>query len=146
MMLQKRIGARILKCSPSRVRLDPDKLDEIKESITCADIKGLINKGLISKKPFQGPSKVRTRKIAAQKRKGRRRGQGSRKGKFNARASEKSLWMSNVRAQREILKNIRDKGRISTGDYRTVYAKVKGGFFRSSRHMKMFMEEQGLFK
>lgn len=146
MRLQKRLAARILKCSPTRVKIDSEKLSEVKEAITNADIKGLINKGTLRKKPVQGPSKVRVRKTAAQKRKGRRKGHGSRKGKFNARASEKTIWMNNVRAQREVLKNIRDKGRISTNDYRAIYAKVKGGFFRSVRHLKMFMEEKGLFK
>lgn len=146
MMLQKRLAADILKCSPDRVSLDPSSLADIREAITKADIKGLINKGLISKSPVRGTSKVRVRKTAAQKRKGRRRGHGSRKGSFNARADAKSVWMSNVRAQRELLKRVRDNGHISTAGYRTIYAKVKGGFFRSTRHMKLFMEEQGLFK
>jgi len=146
MRLQKRLAAEVLKCSPSRVRFDGEKLDEIKESITKADIKGLVNRGVISRAKFVGPSRVRARKIAVQKRKGRRKGQGSRKGKFNARADEKSIWMNKVRSQRATLKRIKDKDLITSKDYGMIYAKVKGGFFRSVQHMKMFMEDHGLFK
>ncbi|MBW3019211.1 50S ribosomal protein L19e [Candidatus Woesearchaeota archaeon] len=146
MKLQKRLAASILKCSPSRVRFDSDKLEEIKESITKADTKGLVSRGIISRSKTVGPSKVRTRKTAVQKRKGRRKGHGSRKGKFNARADEKAIWISKVRAQRAALKRIKDKGHITSKDYGMIYSKVKGGFFRSVQHMKMFMEDNGLFK
>jgi len=146
MKLQKRLAAVLLKCSPTRVKFDTEKLSEIKEAITKADVKTLIGKGTIVRIPIKGASRVRSRKLAAQKRKGRRRGHGSRKGKFNARADEKSLWMNNVRAQREVLKRMRDKEVITTRAYRNIYAKVKGGFFRSIRHMKIFMEEKELFQ
>lgn len=145
MKLQKRLAASLLKCSPTRVKFDTEKLSEIKEAITKADVKVLIGKGVIKRIPIKGASRVRARQTAAQKRKGRQRGHGSRKGKFNARANVKLLWMNNVRAQREVLKRMRDKDVISTGAYRNVYAKVKGGFFRSVRHMKIFMEENKLF-
>jgi len=146
MKLQKRLSATILKCAPSRIKFDSDKLDEIKEAITKADIKGLISRGEIRKVALVGTSRVRARKTASQKRKGRRRGHGSRKGKFNARADSKQVWINKVRAQREVLKRIKDNALISTTDYHTIYAKVKGGFFRSVQHMKMFMEDNNLFK
>ena len=38
---QKRIAATILECSPSRVILDEERLEEIKEAITKTDIRGL---------------------------------------------------------------------------------------------------------
>lgn len=146
MELQKRLAGTVLKCSPNRIKLDPSKLSEVKEAITKFDIKNLVNRGVITRKPIKGSSRVRARKIASQKRKGRRKGHGSRKGKFNARANEKRIWINNVRAQRVVLKNIRDKKLVLTSDYQTLYRKVKGGFFRSVRHMKMFMEEKGYFK
>jgi len=146
MRLQKRLAATILKCSPSRVRFNSENLDDIKEAITKADIKGLISGGVITRAALVGTSKVRARKTAVQKRKGRRKGQGSRKGKFNARANEKRIWINKVRAQRAALKRIKDRELITSSNYRTIYAKVKGGFFRSTQHMKMFMEDNGLFK
>jgi large subunit ribosomal protein L19e len=146
MRLQKRLSATILKCSPSRIKFNSEKLEEIKESITKADIKSLINSGIITRAALVGTSRVRARKIAVQKRKGRRKGQGSRKGKFNARANTKRIWINKVRAQRTTLKRIKNKDLITSSNYRQVYLKVKGGFFRSTQHMKMFMEDNGFFK
>lgn len=146
MNLQKRLAAAIMKCSPQRVHFDNEKAAEIKEAITKADIASLIKKGIISKLYKQGISQSRTRETKKQKRKGRQKGYGSRKGTHNSRLPQKLLWISSVRLQREFLKNLRDKELITTKDYRIIYAKSKGGFFRSIRHMKMYMTEQTLIK
>ncbi|MBD3361938.1 50S ribosomal protein L19e [Candidatus Woesearchaeota archaeon] len=146
MNLQKRLAAKILKCSPSRVVFDTDKLSEIKEAITKFDIRGLINKNIIRKKQIRGISKVRARKTKLQKRKGRRKGMGSRKGKASARAQPKGVWMNSVRAQRNFLKDLKSKGLISTVEFKKLYAKSKGGFFRSVSHLKLIINEQGLIK
>ena len=54
--IQKRLAAQVLKCSESNVRLDPNRLEEIKEAITKADIKSLVkDKAIIAKK--QGEKK-----------------------------------------------------------------------------------------
>lgn len=146
MNLQKRLAAKLLKCSPKRIVFDTDKGTEIKESITKFDIRGLINKKIIRKKQIKGISKVRARKIKLQKRKGRRKGVGSRKGKANARAQSKRVWINTVRIQRTFLKNLKSKELISTEDFKKLYAKSKGGFFRSVSHLKLFINEQGLIK
>ena len=49
MKTQKRLAAYILKCSPKKVKFDETKLEEIKEAITKADIRGLIAQGIIRK-------------------------------------------------------------------------------------------------
>ena len=46
---KKRIAAKILKCSPKRVKLDPSRDDEIKESVTKADLRSLIKDKAIKK-------------------------------------------------------------------------------------------------
>lgn len=145
MMLQKRLAAKVLKCSPQRIILDPDQLTEIKEAITKFDIRRLINKGIIVRAPIQGIAKFRTRHAMAQKRKSRRTGQGSRKGSANARADDKLQWMRLVRLQRDLLKRLRDNELITQETFNTMYQKSKGGFFRSIRHLKLFLQEQGLF-
>jgi large subunit ribosomal protein L19e len=146
MNLQKRLAAQILKCSPSRVVFDTGKLTEIKESITKFDVRGLVKKGIIKKNPVRGVSRVRARKTRIQKRKGRRKGVGSRKGKFSARAKPKKVWMNTVRAQRNFLRLVKSKKLISSVDFGKLYAKSKGGFFRSVQHLKLFINEQGLIK
>lgn len=146
MIIQKKLAAQILKCSPKRVIFDQAKLSEIKEAITKADMRGLIKDGFIKKKAVKGISRGRARKIATQKSKGRRKGVGSRKGKANARSSKKKNWMNSVRLQRKMLKNLKKSGKITKNDFRNVYLKIKGGFFRSRRHLQMYLAEHKIIK
>ena len=134
-----------MKCSPYRIKFDETKLTEVKESITKFDIRRLINRGTITRLPEQGISKYRARMNKAQKRKGRRVGPGSRKGTVNARAGRKLQWIRQVRAQRVLLKRLRDNEFITQETFIRMYYKAKGGFFRSTRHMKLFLQEQDLF-
>ncbi len=143
---QKRLAAQILKCSKKRVWFDPSRLDEIKEGITKFDVRNLIREKAIKEKPVKATSRSRARKRIIQKRKGRLKGPRSRKGKKTARLPKKKNWMSKVRLMRAFLKEVRDKGLITKKDHRVLYLKVKGGFFRSKRHIKLYIEEQGLFK
>jgi large subunit ribosomal protein L19e len=145
MKLQKRLAAYVMNCSPQRVKFDPEKLTEIKEAITKFDIRRLINQGIITREPIQGIAKFRTRHAMAQKRKSRRTGPGSRKGSANARADDKLQWMRLVRLQRDLLKRLRDNKLITQETFNSMYLKSKGGFFRSIRHLKLFLQEQELF-
>ncbi|MEM3154684.1 MAG: 50S ribosomal protein L19e [Candidatus Woesearchaeota archaeon] len=142
MELQKRLAANILNCGPGRVRFDPSKLGEIKEAITKFDVQRLINKGTIYKIQAQGISRARAKKQAVQKRKGRRSGHGSRKGSATARLNQKTMWIANVRAQRALAKKLKEKKIIDNEAFRVIYAKIKGGFFRSTKHLKIYVEEQ----
>lgn len=142
--VQKRLASTILGVSKKKVWIDPARLDEAKESITKVDIKKLIAQGIIRIKPSQGSSKGRTRKLMAQKRKGKRSGAGSRKGKANARLSRELVWVNSIRVQRSFLKELKDKDIISTPIHRELYMKSKGGFFRSKRHIKLYVEEHKL--
>jgi large subunit ribosomal protein L19e len=144
--LQRRLAGELMKCSPRRVVFQQDSLEVIKESITKADIRALIGGGIITKKPEQGVSRGRARKIRTQKSKGLQKGHGSRKGTANARESQKTDWTNKVRLQRSFVKELRDKELITTSDYRMLYTKIKGGFFRNKRHIKLFIDERGLIK
>lgn len=141
---QKRIAADVLKCSAKRVRFEPEALESISEAITKEDIRVLIKDGAISKKPVRGQSRVRANKRLEQKRKGRRSGAGTHKGKKTARLPSKEDWMNRVRAQRKLLKELKAEGTISTQDYRDLYAKSKGGFFRSRRHINLYIDEHNM--
>jgi len=144
--IQKRLAAQIMKCSPKKIVFDILKLKEIKEAITKADIKILIANNIIWRKPIKNSSRGGARRIAEQKRKGRRRGAGKRKGKTTARLSRKDSWKLAVRSQRKLLKSLRNNELITKKDYHLLYRKSKGGFFRSRRHIKMYLEEHGLFQ
>ena len=143
---QRRIAATLLKCGKSRVWFDESRLADIKEAITKTDIRRLIKEDAIKRSPMQGISGFRSRHRAKQKRKGRQRGQGSRKGRKNARLPSKDMWIARVRVQRSFLKNLRQKKMLESLTYRKLYRKSKGGFFRSKRHMELYMEEHGIGK
>ncbi|MBW2963293.1 50S ribosomal protein L19e [Candidatus Woesearchaeota archaeon] len=143
---QRRLAASVLKCSEKKVYFSPESLDEIKEAITKADIKSLINQKIILIKRGNHLSRSRARKKLRQKRKGGRKGAGSRKGRKFARLPKKEVWMIKIRAQRELLKKLRDKEMIDKKTYQNLYLKAKGGFFRNKRHIKLYLEEYNLIK
>lgn len=143
---QRRLASKVFKVGKRRIVFDNSKKDKIKEAITKVDIKSLIKNKSIGLRSIFGSSKGRIRKKSMQRRKGRRTGQGSRKGRRTARLPNKKRWIIKVRAQRNFLKNLREKGLIKSNDYRKIYSKVKGGFFRSRRHIKLYLEEHTLLK
>lgn len=137
---KKRISATVLKSGLKRVWFNPDKLSDIKEAITKDDIRNLVRAGSIRVKPKRGNSRFRFRKLLVQKRKGRRQGPGTRKGKATSRLPRKREWINKVRKQREFIKLLKDKKAIDLIKYHDLRAKVKGGFFRSRRHLKLYLE------
>ena len=143
---QRRIAASLLKVGENRVWFDDDRISEIKEAITKNDIRGLIRNKAIQKKQIVGNSRVRARKIKVQKRKGRRKGKGSRKGKRTARLPDKKAWMIKIRAQRKFLNEFKEKGLFKEKVFRELYLKAKGGFFRSKRHIMVYLTEKNYFK
>lgn len=139
--VQKRLASQVLNCSPKRVWFDNNRLDDIKQAITKHDIRLLVGDGAIKEKPKKSISKVRVRKLKIQKSKGRRKGEGTRKGTINARVNLKDQWMKKLRVQRSFLKELIKKKIITRSAYRELYLKSKGGYFRSKRHIKLFLEE-----
>jgi large subunit ribosomal protein L19e len=140
--LQKRLASEILGVGIGKVYIDPDRMDDVKQAITRQDIRSLIRDGAIKKRPEKGSSRGRIRKRIVQRRKGRRKGPGHRKGTENARYPKKERWMGKVRAQRRFLKRMRDKEILPTFEYRKLYRRVKGGFFRSVAHLKLHMKKK----
>lgn len=143
---QRRIAAEVLKCSPHRIRFEPARLGDIEEAITKSDIKGFVNEGVIQKKAVTSISRGRARRQAHQKHRGQRKGQGSRKGARFSRLGRKEVWILRIRSQRKLLRELRERGEIDGPAFRMLYLKAKGSFFRNKRHIKLYLEEQGLVK
>lgn len=143
---QKRLAAKILKVSAKKVVFDNTRLDEIKEAITKQDLRTLVGQGAISLRKTSQQSRGRARLKAIQKSKGRQKGLGTRKGKKTARTPAKRKWISAIRLQREFLKLLKDKQIIDNQTYKSLYMKAKGGFFRSKRHIKIYIDERSLAK
>lgn len=143
---QKRVAADVLNIGVNKVWFNPEKKEDIKKAITKVDIRELVKQGIIAAKPKKGVSRFRAKKAALQKRKGRRSGSGSRKGKMTSRLPRKKSSMLRIRAQRKLLSLLKEKGILTAQAYRDLRNKAKGGFFRSRRHIKLYAEDRGLMK
>jgi len=135
-----------LKCGENRVKFDTENLQSIKEAITKSDIRALVKDKIIKKRKKAGVSRTTARKTLKQKRKGRRAGPGRKSGTHHARLSKKRAWMNKIRAIRGLLRTLREKEVIDSKVYNMLYQKSKGGFFRSRRHIKLYLEEHKLIK
>ncbi len=143
---KKRLAARIMKTSLAKIKFSSEALDDIKKAITRSDLRGLIAVKKITKSGVNSQSRVRARKIASQKSKGRRKGKGSKKGGKHSVIKRKEKWMTKVRAQRSFLKMLKEDGKLSTQNYRSLYSKSKGGYFRNKRHIKLYITEHHLIE
>ena len=61
---QKRMAAEVLKCGVNRVWIDPEKMEEVSNCITRADIRTAIMSGTIKAKAKNGTSYGRIRKAS----------------------------------------------------------------------------------
>lgn len=146
MKAKKILAAKILKTSKKKVKFAADALEDIKKAITRSDMRGFIAVKSISSSRSNQHSRAGARKIKVQKKKGRRKGKGSKKGAKYSVVSRKQSWVSRIRVQRDFLKMLREKELISKKDYRILYGKSKGGFFRNKRHIKLYLTEHHLIK
>jgi len=133
---QRRIAAEILKVGETKIWIDPEHREEIKNAITRADIKKMISHGYIKKRP----DKIRIKKME----KAKKQGVGSRKGKKGARLPKKRKWINTIRPLRRMLKELRDEKKIDEKNYRRLYMLAKGGVFRSRTHLKLYLKQRGI--
>lgn len=143
---QRRMAAELLKCGVNRVWVDPNRSEDISDAITRADVRVLIDSGAVRAKQKVGVSRGRAEFERSQRRKGRQRGHGSRRGKKGARKPSKERWMQAIRPIRRKLKELRDAGKIDTATYRVYYLKAKGGVFKSRPHLESHLKAEGILK
>lgn len=144
---QKSLAARALGVSKKRVKFVTDSADSkrnLKEIISRESVRDLLADGTIKKLAAKGNSRTNANKILVQKKKGRRLGQGSRKGTANARFKSKEKWMIKIRALRALLKSFKDQNRLDSKTHRDLYQKAGGNFFRNKKHMMLFIEQNNL--
>jgi large subunit ribosomal protein L19e len=143
---QRRIASQLLKCGENRVWIDPNRSEDVSDAITRADVRTLIASGAVSSRQKKGVSRGRAEQQLAQRRKGRQRGQGSRRGRKGARKPSKERWMQTIRPIRQKLKELRESGKIDTATYRKYYLKAKGGVFKSRPHLEAHLRTEGILK
>lgn len=135
--LQKRLASEILKLGQSRVWMDTEHLEEIKNAITRSDIKKMISHGYIrEKKP-----KVKVTNLYE---KGAKKGYGKRKGAKGTRLQKKRRWMNTIRPLRRMLKDLKNEEKIDKNTYRKIYLLTKAGTFRSRSHLRLYLQQRGI--
>lgn len=136
---QRRLAAEVLNVGETRVWIDPTRFEDVVAAITREDIRNLIKEGVIKARPKRGVSRGRYRAVHLQKKKGLRKGPGSRKGLV-----EGDEWEFRIRSMRAFLRLLKKRKIIAPGVYRELYLKAKGGAFHDKRQLKTYIEEHGL--
>ena len=156
---QRKMAADLLKCGVNRVYIsdNPEVQKEIVPKITREDIRELINAGYVTtapkrraidKRQIKGQSKnpMTQREKMMGRRKRKRQGPGSRKGKKYARFPKKERWIQTIRPIRAYLRDLRAEGTIDRKIYRRYYLLSKGGMFRNKGHLKSHLIMDGHLK
>ncbi len=143
---KRRMAAKLLGVGVHRVWIDPSRQSEVAAALTNADIKKLIEKGVIRARPERGTSRVRARERAAKRKRRKRVGPGSRKGAKKARTPRKRRWIQTIRPLRHRLQELKRAGVLSTSQYRRLYRMAKGGAFKSKAHLETYLKEKGILR
>ncbi len=143
---QRRLAAQILKIGQNRVWIDPGKIADTETAMTRDEVRKLIHEGLIKALPEKGVSRARARILHKKKKKGRRRGPGSRTGSPRARVSKKEAWMNKIRAQRGRLCLLKTKKIIADSTYRKLYRMASSGRFESVADLDRYLKTHELWR
>jgi large subunit ribosomal protein L19e len=143
---QRRVAATMLKCGENRVWIDPNRTEDVSVAVTREDVRNLIKSGSIRAKQKHGTSRGRIRYAQSQRQKGKRKGQGSRKGAKYARFPKKRRWISTIRPIRTQLRELREQDMIERKTYRKFYLYAKGGMFKSKAHLMSHLKAENLIK
>jgi len=144
--LQKKLASKILGVGKDRIWIDPNKIQDAYKALSRSDILDLIDKGIIKTKSIRGQSRTWANYIKEQKKKGRRRGAGSRKGGRKARLDKKENWIKRIRAIRKLLRELKEKNIIDKKLYRDLYKRAKSNEFKSKRAILIYLKDLGILK
>jgi large subunit ribosomal protein L19e len=89
-------------------------------------------------------SRGRTRIRTIKRKKGLRRGPGSRRGKHTARNPKKEAWIRRIRAIRKHLRGLLNRRIIQISTYRRMYVLAKGGIFADIGEVDQYIEAHRL--
>ena len=139
----KRVASEILKAGQTKIWINPEEGQRVKEALTKEDVRALIRDGIVRKRKDNLQSRARARALAEKKKKGRKKGPGKRTGKKKARSDKKEKWIKNVRAQRNALRELKEKGVKLKKPARNIYLMIKGGYFKGKKYIQTMVEERG---
>lgn len=129
---QRRLAAEILGIGKGRVWFDPERLVDIGEALTKADIEELIKDKAIKAKPIAKRIKRKERRKTK-----KRRGPGRIKMKVKKR---KQRYVKRIRKLRNYLKMLKSKAAITVQESHHLRKLVKAGQFKSKREMQNYVQ------
>lgn len=142
LVYQKKLASRLLKTGKTKVWVDPESIEDVSIAVTKNDVRRLIASGAIRAKPALGISSQRAQVVRLKKKRGLRKGYGSRKGTLMA--GKENPWIPKVRAQRQFVKLLRKRKIVTPTVSRQLYLKIKGNAFENTAQIKTYLKEHEL--
>src|SRR3989304_4961856 len=143
---QRRLAAQVLKIGRNRVWINPERIEDVEGAITREDVKKLVHEKIIKPLHIQGISRGRAKVIQAQKRKGRRKGPGSKSGTPHSRISKKDAWMTKIRSLRRKLRELKTTRVVTESNYRKLYMVAGSGRFASIGDMERYAKAHDMWR
>lgn len=143
---QRRLAAQILKTGVNRVWIDPNRIEDVEVAITREEIRKLIHEGAIKPASEKGVSRARAQVLHEKKKKGLRRGPGTKSGSNRAKITKKESWMRKIRALRRTLREWKASRTITEGAYRKLYSVANSGAFGSIADMERYAKTHGFWR
>jgi large subunit ribosomal protein L19e len=135
-----------MKVGKNRVWINPQRIEDVESAITREEVRKLVHEKIIAATPIQGVSRGRAKVIQAKKRRGRRKGPGSKSGTPRAVISKKQAWMTKIRSLRRKLRELKANRTIAESTYRELYMIAGSGRFTSIADMERFAKAHDMWR
>jgi large subunit ribosomal protein L19e len=143
---QRRLAADIMKVGKNRVWIDPERIGDIESAITRDEVRKLVHEKAIQSSTIKGVSRGRAKTIQEKKRRGRRKGPGSKSGTPRAVITKKEAWMTRIRALRRRLRGLKADRTITEANYRELYMMAGSGRFTSITDMERYAKAHEMWR
>jgi large subunit ribosomal protein L19e len=143
---QRRRASRILKVGQNRVWINPQKIEDVESAITREEVRKLVHEKAIAASPIKGVSRGRAKVIQSKKRRGRRKGPGSKSGPSTSIISKKDAWMTKIRSLRRKLREWKANRTITESHYRDLYMIAGSGRFTSIADMQRYAKAHDMWR
>ncbi|BCS90628.1 MAG: 50S ribosomal protein L19e [Candidatus Micrarchaeota archaeon] len=129
----KEIAASLLNRGVSAVRIKDEAKERVAQALTREDIRAIIKDGLIYAKPEKKNISMHGKIRRIKRNKGRSRGYGRRNGTRSARSENR--YIKRIRAQRRLLKKLKEDSVIDNNQFKFYYRLVRGNIFDSKSNL-----------
>jgi large subunit ribosomal protein L19e len=143
---QRRLAAQLMKVGANRVWIDPERTEDVEVAITRSEIRRLVHEGIIRRSQAKGVSRARAQVLHEKKKKGLRRGPGTREGSSRAKITKKDVWMLKIRALRRKLREWKTNRIVAQENYRQLYRVAGSGAFSSIADMERYAKTHGMWR